>query len=32
MINIGAYKKGSSAEIDQAIAFCPRANEYRRQA
>jgi flagellum-specific ATP synthase len=32
MINIGAYKKGSSAEIDHAIAFCPRANEYRRQA
>ena len=32
MINIGAYKKGSSADIDQAIAFCPRANEYRRQA
>ena len=32
MINIGAYKKGSSSEIDQAIAFGPRANEYRRQA
>jgi flagellum-specific ATP synthase len=31
MVNIGAYKKGSSADIDQAIAFCPRANEYRRQ-
>ena len=32
MINIGAYKKGSSAEIDHAIAFSPRANDYRRQA
>jgi FliI/YscN family ATPase len=31
MINIGAYKKGSSPEIDHAIAMRARAEEFRRQ-
>lgn len=32
MINIGAYKKGSNAEIDHAIAMRTRTEDFRRQA
>jgi flagellum-specific ATP synthase len=32
MINIGAYKKGSNAEIDHAIAMRGATDEFRRQA
>jgi flagellum-specific ATP synthase len=32
MINIGAYQKGSSPEIDQAIAYQPRLVEFLKQA
>ena len=32
MINIGAYQKGSSPEIDQAIAYHPRLIEFLRQS
>ncbi|WP_100330911.1 flagellar protein export ATPase FliI [Bacillus xiapuensis] len=31
LINIGAYKKGSSAEIDQAIDYYPKINSYLKQ-
>jgi flagellar biosynthesis/type III secretory pathway ATPase len=31
MINIGAYQKGTSPEIDQAIAYYPRFMEFLRQ-
>ncbi|MDR0355889.1 MAG: FliI/YscN family ATPase [Deltaproteobacteria bacterium] len=31
MINIGAYQKGSSPDIDQAIAYYPRFMEFLRQ-
>jgi flagellum-specific ATP synthase len=31
MINIGAYQKGSSSEVDQAIAYYPRLINYLRQ-
>ncbi|MDR2455352.1 MAG: FliI/YscN family ATPase [Deltaproteobacteria bacterium] len=31
MINIGAYQKGSSPEIDQAIAYQPRLVEFLKQ-
>ncbi|MDR1296492.1 MAG: FliI/YscN family ATPase [Deltaproteobacteria bacterium] len=32
MINIGAYQKGTSPEVDQAIAYHPRFMEFLRQA
>lgn len=32
MINIGAYKKGSSPEIDMAISMRPKTDEYRKQS
>jgi FliI/YscN family ATPase len=31
MINIGAYQKGTSPEVDQAIAYYPRFMEFLRQ-
>jgi flagellum-specific ATP synthase len=31
MINIGAYQKGSSPEIDQAIAYHPRLRDFLKQ-
>ncbi|MDR1486401.1 MAG: FliI/YscN family ATPase [Deltaproteobacteria bacterium] len=32
MINIGAYQKGTSQEIDQAIVYNPRFTEFLKQA
>jgi flagellum-specific ATP synthase len=32
MINIGAYQKGSSQEVDQSIAYYPRFMDFLRQA
>ncbi|HZG72183.1 MAG TPA: hypothetical protein VEY51_11680, partial [Chondromyces sp.] len=31
LINIGAYKRGASAEIDQAIAYYPKIISFLKQ-